>query len=345
MPPQDPNSQQPGFQPPAPAEPGFQPPAPQAPQDFQPPAPMPTPEASFPQPAPVTPDPAVQAQSFAPPAQPFAAAPAQSPAMPEQAPAFQPPAPQTFAPTQPTPPDPFAPAQPQANLPQPMIPGQPVPQAPVSPFGQPAAGSPLDVSPAAFSAPMNQPKSRKAPLIIAATAGAILLVGGIGFGITKVLGGGSITLEDYSGSAISFKYPKGYNKTEEDGLVTFKEPGDEDTASGVVAQVYTLPSYVDQSAIDQGLDTFKDKLEEELGTELTNGTKLANFKIEDTQYNGKKALKFFSKVEKSGKGVGEIKGLFGQNDHGYFIIQVVAHNSDKGVIKSEDKIIDSVKLK
>jgi hypothetical protein len=180
--------------------------------------------------------------------------------------------------------------------------------------------------------------------MIAGGVGALLLLGGIGFGVMTVLGS-KISLETYDGAKISFKYPKGYTKSEDTGLVTFKEPGDEKTASGVMAQVYDLPSYVDQSAIDTGLDTIKDKLEEEINTELDNGNKVVEFKAEDSTFDGKKAVRYYARIEKDGKAVGETRGLLGQNDHGYFIIQVLAHSSDKGVKKAENTILDSVKTK
>ncbi len=327
MPPQDPNVPQPGFTPPTPPQPNPVPPAPQ---------PVPTP----PQPEPVLPQP-----GFTPPTPPQPATPTMDTfATPQSTPA----AAVTPEPMSPAPGfTPPAPAAASVNLPPPTDPNTPAFGAPQpAPFTQAAPSTPLQAPyPSTPSmAPITGGGGSKLPKIIGAGLAVLLILVG-GFFAAKSLLGGGVTLVEFSNSSMSFLYPDKYEKTETSRTVRFREEGEANTASSVYASVTPIPSYAQQSQIDEAIDEIKGKIKGEIEESLPSGSTLKDYKVDEVQFEGKKALRFKTIVEDDGKKIGEVSGLFGQGDKSLFTIEVLAHVSDKGVMKSANKIIDSMKPK
>lgn len=155
-----------------------------------------------------------------------------------------------------------------------------------------------------------------------------------------------ISLESYSNSDFSILTPKDYERKEESGLIKFEEKGSDDkTKSGVLVFFEKSPQSLSKEEQEQALSLVEGSFKEELEKELGNDSKFENYTLEKTDYKGNPARTITADVAIDGKKAGKIKMVVGVSASSVYVVGVVAHQSDKGVEKSIDKIIDSFEIK
>lgn len=158
----------------------------------------------------------------------------------------------------------------------------------------------------------------------------------------------TVALETYSNSKFSFLAPKDYQKTEDgDSSVTFEEnDDDEGTKSFIEAYREDFPEKADEAQQKQALElmesNFKQSIEDSAKSE--NNT-VEDYKATDTTFKGDKARTLTATIKNKGNTAGRIKVVVGVNETSFYVIAVSAHQSDRGVTNSMDKIIDSFEIK
>jgi hypothetical protein len=242
------------------------------------------------------------------------------------------------APTSPTPNQPPTPDQ----SPQPsMVPPQPAP--PVAPMpGENSSFGPANPAPLPAAAPAGNKKMLMLLLIIVA---GVLVLGASIFGVMKMIGS-SVKLERFSNDNLSVLVPVGYKKTEENGGATFEEEGEESTRSEVVAFYEKLPEGLSEEDVQQVKDSLKTLLEGAAESSASQeGQEVKNVKVTDTTFKGDEALKLTADAEKDGKKVGSYTIIAAVSDKAVYLVGVGVHESDAGLSKKVDEIINSFELK
>lgn len=238
---------------------------------------------------------------------------------------------------------PAAPSSPQPPIQQPA-PGQPFPPAtsssgPVPPM---SPGISAD-SQNPFSTKLPKSKSKLIKIIIAAVL-VIATAAAVFFLVLPKLGG--IPLEKYEGENFSVLAPKDYESKEDQGGQIFEEKdSDENTRSQVIASAEKSPEKITKEQQDQLLSLFESGFDQGLEQEIGKDNELEDYKSEKTTHKGNSALMITANIKKDGKEVGKVKIIMGISESAYYLIGVMAHYQDKGLVKSTDKIIDSFELK
>lgn len=243
----------------------------------------------------------------------------------------------------------------QPPIAQPGAPA-PVPQPYAAPPTNGASGMPPTSSAPMFNggtpapaAGAPGPKQKlKLPkwLLLGAPAVIVVVVLAVVFLLPLINGG--LKLETYSGDGYSALVPKDYEKTTVSGATAFKENGDEDEETKSAVIVNSEPYGYDLTAdqLNDVKEYFKENAESLISSSVSkNGSnELNNFDIKDATVDGHDAFRISADVEKDGKKVGVVTGvvIFGKED--LFMLLVAAHNDDKDLIKSADKIISSIKV-
>ncbi len=278
--------------------------------------------------------------------------------------------------------NPTSPTMPQPPV-QPVVPTPPAtPYPPVQPIPPQQQSTPLGTSPT-MPQPQSSFTSQPQPLMTASAykqgrnlskkiilasviVGVLLLIGGGVFAFTKMTGG--IKLAKYSGSKFEILYPGNYEKKEfdEGRQVLFTEPDSKKDAKNSKEDKLDLKSDLsDMGDNDSAVIVAADEIPEEARKEieskkedffnsfekqLKDGSSDDNKKIvldksERTKHLSNDALILKGVYKKKGKKVGNINIVIALGNDKYYVIMVVAHDSDPGVQKKADKIIDSFKLK
>jgi hypothetical protein len=155
-----------------------------------------------------------------------------------------------------------------------------------------------------------------------------------------------IELETYNNENYTLLVPVGYNKEEDNDFQEFKEPGDEDTQSEVMAYYAAFPEPITADQVSQFKDLLKSELEDAAKNNLANpNDKVEDLKITDVKYKGEDALQLTATVTRDGKKEGEVKLVAVINTNEIYMVGVGAHVSDPGVSKEMDNIINSFEKK
>ncbi len=222
---------------------------------------------------------------------------------------------------------------------QPVMPPQP-PGAVVA--GQPAA-NPVFGTPVA-PAGVIPPQKKKIPkwAIVAAGVAIVVVVAAVLL-VPKLLGGG-IALTTYQGDGYSTLVPEEYTKETQSSGVMFSEDDEKETRSVVYVNGEKFKTELSDSDRDELVayleDGFGDLLEQNVGTDVS----ITNKNIDKTQYEGMEARRITADYEKYGKKNGEIHALFVVDNKGIYVVMVVADQTDMGLQKNVDKIINSLEI-
>ncbi len=272
-------------------------------------------------------------------------------------------------------PSPLPPANPQAAPAPPTVaPAPPLSPNPVPPATMPSLSqAPATVSPIAAPLPQAQPasqpiitassyqegkKASKILLFIGIGVAAIVLLAGIFFAVTKLMGG--IKLTAYNDSNVEILYPKGYetedhtkeiiNNFGTDGTggstgVSMSEKGGEEihrSNIGVLVSASSGELKADLDNIEKNpstVETFVDDPDVKL-----SDSKATRFKL-----NSNDAVKVTSNYTKNTDGKkseGKWHMLITYTSKNKFAIVIIqADQSDKGLEQSVDKIFNSLKIK
>lgn len=158
----------------------------------------------------------------------------------------------------------------------------------------------------------------------------------------------SVELETYSNDKFSLLAPKDYQKTEEEGSVSFEETSDDDKGTRTYVEAFreVYEESMDDAQKTETLDMmesgFKESLEE--ASKEYNNT-VDDYKSESTSFKGNAARVITATIRQDGKTAGRVKVVIGVTDNSFFVVSVNAHQSDRGVTNNIDKIIDSFELK
>ncbi len=274
-------------------------------------------------------------------------------------------------PTMPQPPvQPVVPTPPATPYPpvQPMPPQQqPTPLGTPPTMPQPQSSFTPQPQPLMTASAYKQGRNFSKKIILASViVGVLLLIGGGVFAFTKMTGG--VKLVKYSGSKFEILYPENYEKEESDEgrQVLFTEPDSkkdaknskedkpglesdlsdmEDDDSAIIVTADEIPEEA-RKEIESKKEEFFNSYEKQFKDGSSDDDKKFVFdKSERTKHLGNDALILKGVYKKKDKKVGNINIVIALGNDKYYVIMVAAHNSDLGVQKNADKIIDSFKLK
>lgn len=251
---------------------------------------------------------------------------------PVQAP--QPPAPPAAAyqpEMQPAPIGTQAPAPPQVPLP-----GAPVSQTPL--------GAPQPMP--SFEPQMPGAGGRKKKILIACLALAVIIA--IAAAVTYLASNlmASIKLTDYSSSLYSLKVPAEYEKKPNGTSINFEERASGVTQSKVIVYYSGFADPISNEQVKTVRETFKKQLATSVEDLAKQGDQqLKNLKVRDDKFKGNDALWLEADVTENNQAIGTVKLVSVVDTKRLYMVGVAAHDSDKGLLKKADTIIDSFSLK
>ncbi len=221
-----------------------------------------------------------------------------------------------------------------------MKPQDPFSNNPANPAVPSGSGqSPIDynfgpVPPGRFS-------GRKPKLLIAIVVGVVVLIAAAVLGFTQL---GGMPLREYSERDFSILVPKDYEQKKEATGISFHERGDTETQSRVLALISKSSTKITKTQQDRILSTIDSDFEKELKKEAGNNT-ITDFQVKQSTYKHSPARTISANIQKDNQKVGTIKGVVGVSDSALFFVIISAYESDTGLLKSTDKIIDSLQIK
>lgn len=186
-------------------------------------------------------------------------------------------------------------------------------------------------------------KRKKTRLFIMAGMAVVVVAGGAFLAFSLIKNGG-LKLEQKSETAYSVLVPKGYDEKSEQGMVIYEEKeGDEDTHSGVIVFYQEYPG--GKAPTSQQKETVLSAIEDLPKSVLSaQGKSTTGFKSERTTFKKNDAVKFSAHTEEGDKGGGDLKGIVILGDKSLYMVFVAAHQSDPGVMKKMDNILNSFEI-
>lgn len=231
------------------------------------------------------------------------------------------------------------PANPDQTPPLPGEGGNPFPSASsVIPGPAPAPTTPVGgPQPAGLT---------KKKLILAAIVVAVLLLLGAIVAILSFSLLASIKLKTYTNAKYSMQVPAEYKQEVNGDSVNFTENEPEKTRSEVMVYYADFPS----TLTDDQAATIKDTLRNQLKSAADDlakddAKKVEGLVVKETTFHAAPALQLTARVTEDGATVGKVTLVAVVDTQRLYMIGVAAHNSDKGLQKKTDAVIDSFRLK
>jgi len=181
-------------------------------------------------------------------------------------------------------------------------------------------------------------------MIVGAVAGLALLGAGGWFAYNTFFN--VIPLTTYEGKGYSILVPKDYTKKNNfsDSDISFEEPNadSEERSEESISVLSDIKDGRDELIKQVDANLTEDKVKDSFTEE---DTKLENYKVEKTTYDGHDARKITATATKDGKKVGSIHMMMVFGDNDFYYVTLLAHVSDPSFEHASGKILSSLKLK
>jgi hypothetical protein len=180
-------------------------------------------------------------------------------------------------------------------------------------------------------------------LIIGGIVGAALIGVAI-FAVIHFMGG--VKLEAYSDENFTLQVPAGYEQEKEDNGISFKEKDGDKTRSEVGVFYEAFPEELSDDQLAEARSVLKDQLgdfTDELVQDSDYGVE--NVKTAETTFKGAQGYRITGDLVEDGKNVGKFTMVMVMTNKEVYLVGVAANDSDPGVGKKAETIINSFEVK